>query len=145
MSRYDWIPALLTSAIVAAAVIFTNSLSSGTEHRAQADTGRAAAQTPGTPGADGVGDSFFPKMGNGGYDVSDYHIDLEIDPSDNTITAVTTITATATQDLSAFNLDFSGLTISALTVDGNDATYSRSGTELTVTPRAPWLMRANSR
>ena len=68
--------------------------------------------------------------------MSHYHIDLEIDPSDDTIWAVTTITATATQDLSAFNLDFSGLTISALTVDGVAATHSRSGTELTVTPRS---------
>ena len=89
---------------------------------------------PGTPGADGLGDSFYPKQGNGGYDALHYDIDLDIDPSDNTIEAVTTITAAATQHLSAFNLDLSGLTVSAVIVDGTGATFSRNGSELTVTP-----------
>ena len=92
---------------------------------------------PGTPGSAGLGDSFYPMLGNGGYDVSHYHIELDIDPSDNTIEAVTTITATATQRLSAFNLDFSGLTIAAVTVDGADATYVRVGSEMTTTPVSP--------
>ena len=89
---------------------------------------------PGTPGADGLGDSFYPKQGNGGYDALHYDIDLDIDPSDNTIEAVTTIKAAATQHLSAFNLDLSGLMVSAVTVDGTTATFSRDGSELTVTP-----------
>ena len=88
----------------------------------------------GTPGAAGLGDSFYPSLGNGGYDVVHYDIDLDINPTDNTIEAVTTITAVATQDLSAFNLDLSGLSVSAVTVDGSAATFSRDGTEMTVTP-----------
>ena len=59
---------------------------------------------------------------------------LDIDPSNNTINAVTTIDAVATQHLSAFNLDFSGLTVSAVTVDGEAATFSRDGAEMTITP-----------
>ena len=92
---------------------------------------------PGEPGADGLGDSFYPKMGNGGYDVSHYRIELDIDPSDNTIEAVTTVTATATQRLSSFNLDLSGLTVESVTVGGSSASFSRAGAEMTVTPGAP--------
>ena len=61
--------------------------------------------------AEGLGDSFYPYLGNGGYDVLHYEIDLDIDPTANTIQALTTITAQATQELSEFNLDLSGLTV----------------------------------
>ena len=101
---------------------------------AQATTTTVA---PGEPGADGLGDTFYPKLGNGGYDVSHYRIELDIDPSNNTIEAVTTVTATATQRLSSFNLDFSGLTVESVTVDGSSASFARDGVEMTVTPGAP--------
>jgi aminopeptidase N len=42
----------------------------------------------------------------------------------------------ATQNLSAFNLDFAGLTIRSITVDGRAATFSRKDGELTVRPKA---------
>ena len=83
-------------------------------------------------------------MGNGGYDVTHYAIDLDINPVTNDIEAVTTITATATQRLSSFNLDFSGLTIDGLMVNDQTATYSRTGTELTITRVRRWRMRAPS-
>jgi hypothetical protein len=46
-----------------------------------------------------------------------------------------TITARATQHLSAFNLDFDGLTLRSLTVDGRPAAWQRANGELTVTPQ----------
>jgi aminopeptidase N len=45
------------------------------------------------------------------------------------------ISATATQDLSRFDLDLRGFTISQLEVDGRAATFTRDGQELVVTPR----------
>jgi aminopeptidase N len=45
------------------------------------------------------------------------------------------ITATATQDLSRFDLDLRGFTISRLLVDGAAASFTREGQELVVTPR----------
>ena len=84
--------------------------------------------------AEGLGDSFYPYMGNGGYDVLHYGIDLDIDPVANTIQALTTITAQATAELSKFNLDLSGLTVHAVTVDGAPAGHSRYNTELVVVP-----------
>ena len=86
------------------------------------------------PAADGVGDSLYPLLGNAGYDVLHYDIDLDVDPAGNSISALTTITARATQDMSAFNLDFLGLDVHDVTVDGVAAEFSRSGSELTIRP-----------
>ncbi len=87
--------------------------------------------------AEGLGDSFYPYLGNGGYDVLHYEIDLDIDPDANTIQALTTITAQATKELSEFNLDLSGLTVHTVTVDGSAAEHSRYDTELVVVPDDP--------
>ena len=89
----------------------------------------------GTPGSDGIGDSYFPRYGNGGYDVRRYALDIRYRPASNRLTGTATITAVATQDLSRFNLDFVGLQIGSLTVDGTDTTWVREhGHELVVTP-----------
>jgi aminopeptidase N len=88
-----------------------------------------------TPGSAGLGDPFFPLAGNGGYNVSHYGLDLSYEPSTNQLTGTATITATATQDLSRFDLDLRGFTISRLEVDGRAATFTREGQELIVTPR----------
>jgi aminopeptidase N len=96
----------------------------------------AAARADFTPGAKGLGDPFFPDAGNGGYDVASYDLSIDYTPDTNHLVGAATITATATQDLSAFDLDFRHLRIDTLTVDGADANFARSGQELTVTPPA---------
>lgn len=88
----------------------------------------------GVVGASGLGDPLYPRLGNGGYDVQHYTIDLAVEPKINTITATTTIDALATEALKSFNLDFSGLDISEITVGGKTAAFSRDGQELTITP-----------
>lgn len=86
-------------------------------------------------GATGIGDLLFPKLGNGGYDVDHYALDLTLDVADGEIdAAIANIDATATQSLSAFNLDFRGLVIDELTVDGQPAAFRRANGELTITP-----------
>jgi aminopeptidase N len=99
----------------------------------------APIPTPAAPVAEiGLGDAYFPLEGNPGYDVQHYTIELTVASSDlHAITGTTTIEALATADLSSFNLDFLGLEISAITVDGAAATFSRDGQELTVTPATP--------
>jgi hypothetical protein len=90
------------------------------------------------PGSSGVGDSLYPGFGNGGYDAQSYKLDLNItDVATSTLSAVTTMDAIATQDLSSFNLDFIGFTINGITVNGKPATYSRDGQELTIIPSQP--------
>ncbi len=89
-----------------------------------------------TAGADGLGDPYFPKHGNGGYDVADYDLDLGYIPDTGVLTGFATVTATATQNLSAFNLEFIGLEVRSIEVNGKPATWSRADGELTVTPAA---------
>jgi hypothetical protein len=87
-----------------------------------------------SPGAAGAGDAYFPLDGNGGYDVRHYTLDLGYDPPTDALTGVATLTATATQNLSAFNLDLVGLTVRSITVNDRPATWSRQGQELVVVP-----------
>jgi aminopeptidase N len=97
----------------------------------------AAAADGFSPGSPGLGDPFFPFAGNGGYDVSHYGLTLAYEPSSNGLTGTATIAATATQNLSSFDLDLRGFTISRLLVNGQAASFARSGEqELVITPGA---------
>jgi aminopeptidase N len=88
------------------------------------------------PGAEGIGDPYFPTYGNGGYDVASYSIKVKYDPKTDVLNGDVTINATASQDLSRYDLDLAGLTVRSVTVDGAAATFSRTGNELVVTPAA---------
>ena len=100
---------------------------------------------PPGPGAQGAGDPYFPLSGNGGFDVSHYGLDIGYVPSTGQLDGHAVITATATQSLSRFDLDLSGLTVSAVTVNGRRAAFSRpaGSQELVITPSL-WL-RPNAR
>ena len=97
--------------------------------------GASAAQAAFAPGGSGSGDPFFPLAGNGGYDVSHYGLTLDYTPATGQLVGTAVITATATQDLSSFDLDLRGFSITQLLVNGNDASFARDGQELIVTPR----------
>jgi aminopeptidase N len=88
------------------------------------------------PGAVGIGDPYFPKYGNGGYDVAGYDLALRYDPKSGELSGTATITAAATQDLSRFDFDLAGLATSAVTVDGRPAQAKQDGNELVFTPAA---------
>jgi aminopeptidase N len=88
----------------------------------------------GTVGAPGLGDPFFPLAGNGGYDVRHYSLQLAYDPGTTVLEGTATITATAKQNLTRFDLDLRGFTIGSLKVDGRGASFGRDGQELQITP-----------
>jgi len=89
-----------------------------------------------SPGDAGIGDDFYPGLGNGGYDVESYRIEVVVSDDLAAITrAKTTLTALATQSLSSFNLDFLGMTVDAVWVNSADARIAREGREMTVTPQ----------
>ncbi|WP_419837909.1 M1 family metallopeptidase [Candidatus Poriferisodalis sp.] len=88
------------------------------------------------PGA-GAGDSFYPWLGNSGYDVTHYDLALDVDPDANAIDGVTTVHAVSTSELEAIYLDLSGLEVSTVKVDGTAAEFSRQDAELIVQPSAP--------
>ncbi|WP_328926352.1 M1 family metallopeptidase [Streptomyces sp. NBC_00190] len=97
-------------------------------------TGCTGGAVQGRPGASGLRDPYFPKAGNGGYQVEHYGLDLDYDPADGRLHGTAVITARAEQGLSAFNLDLSGLNVEGVTVQGAGARYNRTGNELTVRP-----------
>lgn len=102
---------------------------------AGACTGGGSADDGGiryTPGAPGIGDRFYPSLGNGGYDVQHYRIDLRYE-EDGRVGGGVVIDAVATQNLSGFNLDFAGWDIDGLRVDQDEVPFTRDGEELVVT------------
>jgi len=90
-----------------------------------------------TPGSAGLGDPYFPSAGNGGCDVSSYDLTFDWQPAGNQLTGTAVIAARATQNLSRFDLDLRGLTISRLLVNGAAASFARDGEqELVITPQS---------
>jgi len=99
----------------------------------------AAGADVATPGADGLGDRLYPTLGNGGYDVLHYDLALRYattDPS-QAIDGDVTVTARATQSLSRFDLDFGGMSIGGVSVNGRAAAFKRNAEELIITPHDP--------
>lgn len=113
----------------------------------------ASARVDPIDGPQTSGDVLFPNIGNGGYDVSHYDLDLTWNPTGvvsgvmgGTVDAVTTIDAATTgAPLQSFSLDFRHptMTISSLTVDGVDTPYTSIQSDddlkykLVVTPAVP--------
>ncbi|GHH26452.1 M1 family metallopeptidase [Streptomyces rubradiris] len=94
-----------------------------------------AASAPPTQGAPGIGDPYFPRLGNGGYDARHYDLDVAYAPGTGRLDGRTTLTARATHTLSSFDLDLQKLEITRVEVNGRRARFTRDGDEVTVTPR----------
>ncbi|WP_354698500.1 hypothetical protein DSM112329_04182 [Paraconexibacter sp. AEG42_29] len=88
--------------------------------------GAAAATSPDfRPGARSLGDSLFPTIGNGGYDVGHYDLDLDYSVATKRLKATATIDAVATQDLSRFSFDLTRWnTVRRVSVNGQPATFT---------------------
>ncbi|MGH9890437.1 MAG: M1 family metallopeptidase [bacterium] len=117
---------------IALALVLGSCTSPG--ERPVADEGARCPDLGDTPGSAGLGDPVLPFLGNGGYDVSHYSLDLTVDPARNRLSAVVAMEATATQELTAFNLDFAGPPIRELTVNDRRAPFCRHEGELTIVP-----------
>ncbi|MCS6836314.1 MAG: M1 family metallopeptidase [Anaerolineae bacterium] len=90
-------------------------------------------------GAPGLDDPYFPTLGNGGYDVLHYTLDIAWEEASNVIDGLATLDAQATQDLARFNLDLGGFEVLAARIDGQDVSFSRAGRELTLEARRALL------
>jgi aminopeptidase N len=118
---------LVALAIVASAALVAPAAGS-------APSGLAGCGPGASAGTLGVGDPYYPRFGNGGYDVQHYDLAIRYGPRTNHLRGVATITALTTQSLSCFSLDLVGLTVHAITVNGDPATWSRTHHELMITP-----------
>ncbi|NEA99210.1 M1 family metallopeptidase [Streptomyces sp. SID13726] len=108
-------------------------LSLASPAHADAATGTPGPQA-GTPGSETLGDSVYPSLGNDGYRVSAYHLDLAYDPTTRLVDATATLRITTTQELSRFSLDALGLTIRSVTVAGDTAAFEQADEKLRITP-----------
>jgi aminopeptidase N len=85
-------------------------------------------------GAAGSAEPFFPRSGSSAYDVGHYDVQLAYRPVWGTIQATARIEATARQGLSRFSLDFVGLRVTAVSIDGKAARFNRGWDKLKIVP-----------
>jgi len=88
------------------------------------------APTPHLPlvfpaGARSGGDRLFPQIGNGGYDAAHYDLRFDYDEATGSLTGQASMRAVATQDLGQFSMDFQGMTVDRVRVDGVDVAFGR--------------------
>ncbi len=142
MSRRVVVAVALVAALVVAVVIWRPWADDADPPEA-ASTRTSSTEAPptssepaleGVAGAAGVGDPYFPGLGNSGYDVDHYTLDLTWRADEGALDGVTTVVAAATQDLSSFNLDLSGMKVRSVTVDGAPAATEHIDRELVITP-----------
>ncbi|MEX1005973.1 MAG: M1 family aminopeptidase [Acidimicrobiia bacterium] len=88
----------------------------------------------GVDAAPGLGDRMFPELGNAGYDVATYDIDLSLNAELTRVEGEVTIEAVAEQPLASFVVDFVGHRVTSVTVDGRDADHARVTRDMRITP-----------
>jgi len=89
-------------------------------------------------GAASAGDAYLPTSGNGGYLVLHYDLELVYRVETNQLRGTATITAVATEHLDRFSLDFAGLSVEKLTVDGErPRKVSQAARKIIVAPATP--------
>nr|WSY49873.1 M1 family metallopeptidase [Streptomyces sp. NBC_00886] len=94
----------------------------------------AAPRGSGTEGAETLGDPVFPSLGNDGYRVLAYDLDLAYDATTKLVDGTATIELRTTESLSRFSLDALGLDIRAVRVQGRTAGFEQADEKLRITP-----------
>ncbi|NQX29387.1 M1 family metallopeptidase [Microbacteriaceae bacterium VKM Ac-2854] len=96
-----------------------------------------------TVGAESSGDPYLPTIGNGGYRVQQYDLELDYRVASNRLEGEAHLYATSTQVLRRFSLDLSGLRVSKVRVNGQKGTkFRQSAHKLIITPAEPILAGA---
>ncbi len=137
------VPAVLVAAAAAVALANRDGGDDGGQDRDRSPAApttdeEGADAADGGAGANGLGDPYYPDAGNAGYDVGHYDLDLTWDPDAREMQGVTTVEATATEDLTSFTLDLVGMEVSDVVVDGAPADHAQAGErDLVVTPDEP--------
>ncbi|MGW1271436.1 M1 family metallopeptidase [Streptomyces sp. NPDC002491] len=123
----------------AAALIGTAAvLAGGTTAHADGKPDDAPAPAPET-----LADPVFPNLGNDGYRVTAYRLDVSYDATTTLVDATATLDLRTTQALSRLSLDSLGLDIRTVRVDGRTAAFELADEKLRITPARP--LRARQR
>ncbi|MFJ4624161.1 M1 family metallopeptidase [Streptomyces sp. NPDC088812] len=119
----------------AAALIGTAAALTG-QGTASAATAGSAGEGPagGVEGPESLGDPVFPALGNGGYRVLAYHLDLRHDATTGLVEGSATLALRTTRALTRFSLDALGLDIRSVRVAGRPAAHEQADEKLRVTP-----------
>ncbi|MCR3747461.1 M1 family metallopeptidase [Lentzea californiensis] len=134
MKARPYLIALVLIVLVAGLLVVFRTPGGDPAQQARQETSPQAAVEAGA----GAGDAYYPTDGNSGYDVTLYDLAITYDPGSKRLDGVATVTATASQDLSRFNLDLEGLKVSEVKVGGQPSKFVQEGDhELVITPAAP--------
>ena len=134
----------LAAELVATAPAEAPSLAGQTPAAPETSAGEATAMQPPTPnvqepltpqaGGRSIGDPYAPELGNTGYDVQHYALQLALDPAVDHVEGAATIEALASlHGLAELALDFAGFEVNSVTVDGLAAGFDRDGKKLIIT------------
>lgn len=126
--------ALWTTTVPSAASTTSPTTTSPAGTTATSGTTQPPTTTTAAGHSSGIGDPYFPDLGNPGYDVEHYLVELAVDPVANTLAGEVAITAAATADLDTFRLDLLGLTVDSVVVDDTAAAFTRQDAKLVVDP-----------
>ncbi|OLZ70254.1 zinc metalloprotease [Streptomyces sp. IMTB 2501] len=117
----------------AAALLGTaTALTVGSPARAAGTGGRT-----GEPGPETLGDPVFPALGNDGYCVSSYLLDLAYDPTTKLVESTATLRIRTTAALTRFSLDALGLDVRSVSVCDSPAGWEQADEKLRITPARP--------
>lgn len=112
-----------------------STLAAPSAHAASGGTPKtASAKDAATPGPETLGDPVYPSLGNDGYRVAAYHLDLAYDATTQLVDGEATLRIRTTQALSRLSLDALGLDIRSVRVGGRTATYEQVDAKLRITP-----------
>jgi len=103
-------------------------------HAASGGTTKGASGGSAGPGPETLGDPVYPSLGNDGYRVSAYHLDLAYDATTKLVDGTATLRIRTTQALTRLSVDSLGLDIRSVRVDGRTATYEQVDEKLRITP-----------
>lgn len=102
----------------------------------------ATGRGHGDEGAETLGDPVFPTLGNDGYRVLSYDLDLAYDPTTRLVDGTATLELRTTEALTRFSLDALGLDIRTVRVRGRRADFEQAGEKLRITPARTLPARA---
>ena len=103
-------------------------------HAASGGTAKGASGGSAGQGPETLGDPVYPNLGNDGYRVSSYHLDLAYDATTKLVDGTATLRIRTTQALTRLSVDSLGLDIRSVRVDGRTATYEQVDEKLRITP-----------
>ncbi|MEU5124051.1 M1 family metallopeptidase [Streptomyces asoensis] len=97
-------------------------------------TAYAAPGPDGAPAPETLGDPVFPALGNDGYRVGSYHLDLSYDPTTTLVDGTATLELRTTRALTRLSLDSLGLDVRTVRVGGRAAAFEQVDEKLRITP-----------